>query len=159
VGSAARRVLLETAAWLLVVTGIAGLVLPGPGLLMMFGGLTMLARHYAWAERWLEPVQQRALQGAAYGVETWPRVVTATVLALAIIGCGVLWTWSPPAPSWWPVHEIWWLPGGVPVAITQIASGVIALGLIVYSYRRFHGQRDTSSHSSSEAAAVEGAAA
>ncbi len=158
-GSVARRVLLETAGWLLVVTGIAALVLPGPGLLMMFGGLTVLARHYAWAERWLHPVKQRALQGAAQGVETWPRIVTATVLALGVIGSGALWMWRPPAPAWWPVHDMWWLPGGVAVALTQIASGVIALGLIVYSYLRFRGPRNSVDHFRSEGPLVEDAPA
>ena len=32
-GSAARRIVLETIGWILVVVGVAALVLPGPGLL------------------------------------------------------------------------------------------------------------------------------
>lgn len=126
-GPGTRRVLRETATWLLVVLGIAALVLPGPGLLMMCGGLTMLARHHAWAERRLGPVRRRALQGAAHSVATWPRIVLSASLALAIIGCGILWTWSPHAPSWWLVPEVWWLPGGLAVAVTQIAAGMIGL--------------------------------
>lgn len=125
-GSVAGWVLTETAAWLLVVTGTAALVLPGPGLLMMFAGLSMLARHYAWAERWLDPVRRRALQGVAHSVATWPRIALAAALAFGLIGCGVLWTWSPPAAPWWPVSQVWWLPGGVAVAVTQVTSGVRA---------------------------------
>jgi hypothetical protein len=132
-----RRVLLEALGWILVVGGIAGLILPGPGLLMIFAGLVILSQEYEWAERRLEPVKVRALRGAAEGVETWLRVALSSALALGLVACGVLWIWSPPAPSWWPWADSWWLPGGVPTGITQVASGLIALGLLVYSYRRF----------------------
>jgi len=132
-----RRVLLEALGWILVVGGIAGLILPGPGLLMIFAGLVILSQEYEWAERRLEPVKVRALRGAAEGVETWLRVALSSALALGLVACGVLWIWSPPAPSWWPWADSWWLPGGAPTGITQVASGLIALGLLVYSYRRF----------------------
>ena len=46
---------------------------------------------------------------------------------------------KPPAPDWWPLSDFWWLPGGLGTGITQIVSAFIAVALIVYSYRRFHG--------------------
>jgi uncharacterized protein (TIGR02611 family) len=137
--AAARRLAIEVAGWLLVLGGIAALVLPGPGLLMLFGGLAILSQQYEWAERRLEPIKYRALKGAAESVETWPRMVMSTTGALVLVACGILWIWSPPAPDWWPISDSWWLPGGVATAITQIGSGLIAGALIVYSYRRFHG--------------------
>jgi hypothetical protein len=136
---AARRLLLEVVGWLLLVAGIAALILPGPGLLLMFAGLAVLSQQYEWAERWVEPVRLRALRGAAESVETWPRIVASTVFSLVLIGCGVLWIVKPDVPSWWPVADGWWLPGGLWTGITQIVSGLLALALIVYSYRRFHG--------------------
>ena len=139
---AAKRVLLEVVGWLLLVAGIAALVLPGPGLLLMFAGLAVLSQQYEWAERWVEPVRLRALKGAAESVETWPRIIASTVFSLGLIGCGVLWIVSPEAPSWWPFDADWWLPGGVWTGVTQIVSGLLALALIVYSYRRFHGKPD-----------------
>jgi putative transmembrane protein PGPGW len=135
--AAARRILLESLGWLLVVAGIAALVLPGPGLLMLFAGLLILSQEYEWAERRLEPVKRKALRGAAEGVETWVRIALSAALGAALIACGVLWIVGPPAPSWWPLAERWWLPGGAATGITQLLSGLIALGLIVYSYRRF----------------------
>lgn len=135
----ARRVVLETAGWLLLVVGIAALILPGPGLLGVFAGLALLSQQYDWAERRTEPVKRKALLAAAGGVETWPRIVASVVGVVVLIGCGVLWIMKPPPPSWWPISDFWWLPGGLGTGITQIVSAGIAVALIVYSYRRFHG--------------------
>src|SRR6478735_2741167 len=133
-----RRIVLEVVGWMLVVAGIAALVLPGPGLLMLAGGLVVLSQEYEWAERRLEPIKVRALRGAAEGVENWLRIAMSMALALGLIACGVLWIWGPEEPpSWWPLSDVLWLPGGAATGVTQIASGLIALGLIVYSYRRF----------------------
>jgi hypothetical protein len=139
---AAKRVLLEVAGWLLLLAGIAALVLPGPGLLLMFAGLAVLSQQYEWAERWVEPIRLRALKGAAESVETWPRIIASTLFSIVLVGCGVLWIVKPEAPSWWPIDDDWWLPGGVWTGVTQIVSGLLALVLIVYSYRRFYGKPD-----------------
>ncbi|HXH78371.1 PGPGW domain-containing protein [Nocardioides sp.] len=136
---AAKRVVLETLGWVLLLAGVAAIFLPGPGLLGIFAGLALLSQQYDWAERRVEPVRLKALQGAAESVETWPRIVLSLMGVISLLGFGVLWMLSPPAPGWWPFAESWWLPGGIWTAITQIASAVIALALIIYSYRRFHG--------------------
>ncbi len=140
--STAKRVVLEGAGWLLLVVGIAALVLPGPGLLGVFAGLALLSQQYDWAERRTEPVKRKALQAAAEGVETWPRIIVSLIGVAVLVACGVVWIMGPPAPSWWPVSDFWWLPGGIGTGITQLVSAVIAVALIVYSYRRFHGNPD-----------------
>ena len=133
-----RRIVLEVVGWTLVVAGIAALVLPGPGLLMLAAGLVVLSQEYEWAERRLEPIKVRALRGAAEGVENWIRITMSVTLAVGLIACGVLWIWGPETPpSWWSLPDQLWLPGGAATGVTQIASGLIALALIVYSYRRF----------------------
>ena len=137
---AAKRVLLEVLGWVLLLAGIAALVLPGPGLLLIFAGLAVLSQQYEWAERWVEPVRLRALKGAAEGVETWPRIAASTAFSLLLAGCGVLWIIKPDVPGWWPFDDGWWLPGGVWTGVTQVVSGILAQVLIVYSYRRFHGK-------------------
>ncbi|UUZ59610.1 PGPGW domain-containing protein [Nocardioides sp. B-3] len=131
--------MLETLGWVLPVAGVAAIFLPGPGLLGIFAGLALLSQQYDWAERRVEPVRLRALRGAAEGVETRPRIIASVLGALIPAACGVLWILSPPAPSRWSLPEVLWLPGGMWTGITQIASGAIAIALIVYSYRRFHG--------------------
>ena len=137
---AAKRVTLEVLGWTLVLAGIAALVLPGPGLLLLFGGLAVLSQQYDWAEKRVAPIERRALKGAAESVETWPRIVLSSLFALALVACGVLWIAQPGEPSWWPVDDRWWLPGGLWTGVTQIGSGLLALVLIAYSYRRFHGK-------------------
>lgn len=139
---AAKRVVLETLGWVLLLLGVAAIFLPGPGLLGIFAGLALLSQQYDWAERRVEPVRLRALRSAADGVETWPKIVASCVGVLVLAGCGVLWIMKPPAPGWWPLSDAWWLPGGLWTGVTQIGSAVIALALIVYSYRRFHGDPD-----------------
>ncbi len=138
----AKRVALETLGWLLVVGGIAALVLPGPGLLALFAGLAVLSQQYDWAERRLEPVKARAFQAAADGVRTWPRIIGSVIGALFVMATGVLWFLQPPAPQWWPVRDSWWLFGGVWAGVTLVLSGIIALALIVYSYRNFRDLSD-----------------
>lgn len=137
---AAKRIVLEILGWVLLLLGLAAIFLPGPGLLGIFAGLALLSQQYDWAERRVEPVRVRALIGAAEGVETWPRVIASCLGAVALAAFGVLWILKPPAPDWWPFAESWWLPGGVWTGVTQVVSAGIAIALIVYSYRRFHGR-------------------
>lgn len=132
--------MLETLGWVLLVLGVAAIFLPGPGLLGIFAGLALLSQQYDWAERRVEPVRLRALLGAAEGVETWPRIIASCLGAVVLAACGVLWIMKPPSPGWWPLSDTWWLPGGIWTGVTQIGSAVIALALIAYSYRRFHGK-------------------
>ncbi|MDR7253904.1 hypothetical protein J2X46_002894 [Nocardioides sp. BE266] len=139
---AAKRIVLETLGWVLLLLGIAAIFLPGPGLLGIFAGLALLSQQYDWAERRVEPVRLRALKGAAEGVETWPRIIASCLGVVALTACGVLWIMKPDAPGWWPLSDAWWLPGGIWTGVTQIGSAVIALALIIYSYRRFHGDPD-----------------
>lgn len=153
---AAKRVLLEVTGWLLVLAGLAAIILPGPGLLLLAAGLFVLSQQYEWAEKRVDPILDRALIGAATGVESLWKVVLSVLFALGLVACGVLWIQSPPAPGWWPLAESWWLPGGTATGITQIASGIVALGLIVWSYRRYHGEPERVAELKERAAARAG---
>jgi len=136
-GAAARRIVLEVVGWTLVVVGIAALVLPGPGLLMLFAGLVVLSQQYEWAERRLDPVERAAKRAAAEGVENWFRITMSALGALCIVGFGVVWLLDPDVPGWWPVRDSLWLPGAPAAGISLVLSGFIALGLLVYSYVHF----------------------
>ncbi len=135
-----RDLALEVLGWILVLLGIAGMILPGPGLLPLFAGLTLLSQRYEWARRRVEPVKDAALRTAAQGVQTWPRILGSLAGVVWLVGLGVVWGLQPPAPDWWPLRESLWLVGGWATGGTLIFSGLLALATIVYSFRRFRGR-------------------
>ena len=140
----AKRLFFEAAGWVMLLGGLAAIPLPGPGLLITFAGLVLLSRQYAWAERRVGWVRSRALDGAAQSVATWPRLAVSIGVAVLLLAAGVAWIVSPPAPGWWPLVQTWWLPGGAVVGASQLASAVIALFLLGYSYGRFRARPETS---------------
>lgn len=140
----ARRVAIEVVGWTLVVAGIGALVLPGPGLLGLFAGLLVLSQQYEWAERRLQPVKTAAYKSAAQSVQTWPRILASVTGSAMLAAFGVVWIVGPDAPGWWPVRDSWWLIGGLGTGITLIISSLIALGIIIYSYRTFRDLEDPS---------------
>lgn len=137
--AALKRVALEGLGWFLVVAGLAALFLPGPGLLMLLGGLMVLSQQYEWAERRVRPVERAAMRAASEGVQSGFRIVVSLLGVAFLWGSGVVWLLGPPAPDWWSLPESWWLPGGLATAVTLVASGFVALALIVYSVKRFRG--------------------
>lgn len=132
-----KRIVLEFVGWTLVVLGIAALVLPGPGLLMLFAGMAILSQQYTWAEKRLRPVERVAKEAARQGVATIPRIAFSCGAIAFMIGVGITWGIRPPAPGWWPFTESWWLPGGWGFATSLIVSALIALGLLIYSIVKF----------------------
>lgn len=141
--SRAQRLGLELLGWVLVAAGLAAIVLPGPGLLLLALGLWVHSQSYEWADRMLDPVKRQAYKSAADSVETWPRIVLSSLGALGISGAGVVWGVRPDAPSWWPVDEKWWLVGGWGTGVVLIASGIVALAMILWSYRHFRLRGET----------------
>lgn len=132
----ARRIVLETVGWILVLAGIAALVLPGPGLLLIVCGLAILAEQYPWAERRLHPLRDRAIQAAADGVRTVPRILMSLLSIAVMTTIGIIWGIKPDPPRWWPIDERWWLLGGWTTGATIIFSALVALGLLGYSWRK-----------------------
>jgi hypothetical protein len=82
-------------------------------------------------------VKKAALRGAADSVKTWPRILMSVAGVLCLIVLGIYWGIRPPAPSWWPLDDKWWLVGGWGTGATLIGSGIIAGVMVVYSYIHF----------------------
>jgi len=55
----ARRIAIIVGGFTVLVVGIAMLVLPGPGLIVIPVGLGILGLEFAWARRWLHKVKER----------------------------------------------------------------------------------------------------
>jgi uncharacterized protein (TIGR02611 family) len=132
----ARKLGTQVVGWVLVAAGIAALVLPGPGLLMLFLGVLILSSQYSWAERHVETVKRRAFDAAEQGVRTWPRIVLSALSACALIAVGVWVSTDPRIPTFGPVGPQ--LPfAGLGTGVTLAVSGLVALVLVGYSVRRF----------------------
>jgi hypothetical protein len=131
-----RKTTITIIGWLLVVAGAAALVLPGPGLLLLLAGLVVLSQEYEWAERRVEPVKQKAFDVAQTGVASYPRIILSGLGALALIAAGVVWWMNPEIPEIGPIGPH--LPfAGWATGSTLILSGLIALGLLIYSVKRW----------------------
>jgi uncharacterized protein (TIGR02611 family) len=135
-----RKTWVTVLGWVLTVAGIGLLALPGPGLLTLVAGLAILSQEYEWAERRLHPVKEKAFEAAAAGVETWPRILTSALGALVLIAVGVVWWVNPEVPEFWFVGPR--LPfAGWGSGLSIVLSGLVAIGLLLYSIRRFRQAR------------------
>jgi hypothetical protein len=58
-GRNGRRIAITVAGFLVILIGLVLIPLPGPGWLIVFAGLAILAREYVWAERLLREAKRR----------------------------------------------------------------------------------------------------
>lgn len=125
-GGAWRRIFLTIAGGAICLAGIALLVLPGPGLLVMLSGLVLLAAEHPWARRLLAPLRRRALRAAEHNASSPARLTGSVVAGMAPIAAGITWLLVPTLPF-----------AGAATGTTLILSGVAPLALLAYTHRRF----------------------
>ena len=65
IGRNSKRAGITLAGFVLVIGGIILLPLPGPGWLVIFAGLAVLATEYVWAERALDNAKRKAKAAAS----------------------------------------------------------------------------------------------
>jgi Putative transmembrane protein (PGPGW) len=134
-----KKTLTFVAGWILVLAGLAALVLPGPGLLLLLCGLILLATEYTWAQKWVDPVERRAVALAHANVQSPHAIALSAVGACALLAVGIFWGMNPTIPEFWIFGPR--LPfGGWGVGTTVTFSGVLAIGLLVYSVKRYRGK-------------------
>jgi uncharacterized protein (TIGR02611 family) len=93
---------------LIVAAGIVAIPLPGPGWLIVLGGLFVLATEFSWAERLLEFTRQHVTRWTDWvaAQSLWLRVVLGVVTAAFVYGVLVVTLHVAGVPGWAPG----WLP-------------------------------------------------
>lgn len=129
-GRHARRGVMLIIGGAVLLTGVALLVLPGPGLLLVLAGLLILAREFPGLDRYVEPVRERAIQAAEESVTSWWRLTGSILTGLALFGAGAAWGLVEELP-----FSGWSTGSGL------ILSGFILFGLLYWSYRRVSARR------------------
>lgn len=84
-----RRVAVGALGGILTVTGIALLVLPGPGFVLVAAGLAVLATQFVWAERPLAYAKDKARVGMNEVAHSTLRAGMAVVAAVGLLAVGV----------------------------------------------------------------------
>ena len=120
-----KRVILTVIGAALFLVGVALLVLPGPGLLLVLAGLLILASVFPALERYVEPVRRQAMRTADESVSSPWRIAGTIAFGLFMIAAGVVWGVVDALPL-----------SGWSTGTSLILSGLIILGLLVWSYRR-----------------------
>jgi Putative transmembrane protein (PGPGW) len=120
--STAKRVTVLIAGGALVLVGIVLLVLPGPGLLLVLGGLLVLSSEFPAVDRYIDPIQHRAMKAAEDSVSSPLRLTFSVLCGVGLIVAGVVWGLVKTLPL-----------GGWPTGSSLILSGLVLLGLLVFS--------------------------
>lgn len=115
-----------------LLVGIALLVLPGPGLLLVLAGLLILASEFPTLERFIDPVRDRAEKAAEDSVSSPLRIAGSVLCGLGLIAAGIIWG----------LRVFPWLPvAGWSTGSSLILSGIVLLVLLGWSYRKVSARR------------------
>ncbi|EYR63589.1 transmembrane protein (PGPGW) [Actinotalea ferrariae CF5-4] len=115
-------VLVGVAGGALLLTGIALLVLPGPGFVLVAAGLAILATRFAWAERPLAYAKHKARQGVAEVRRSRLRAGASVGFALALVAIGLAQVLGADLPFM-----------NLASAILMIGSGLVLVGTVVHA--------------------------
>ncbi|WP_333782222.1 PGPGW domain-containing protein [Streptomyces sp. AD681] len=125
-----RRTALGTLGALLLLIGVALLVLPGPGLLLVFAGVVLLARAVPALDRFVAPVRVRAMRAAEESVSSRWRIAGSVLVGLFLLAAGVAWGLVPELPY-----------SGWATGASLLISGLVLFALLVWSHRRVQAAR------------------
>ncbi|WP_399897617.1 PGPGW domain-containing protein [Streptomyces sp. BBFR51] len=128
-----RRTLLGVLGGILVVIGVALLVLPGPGLLLVFAGVVLLSRAVPALDRFVAPVRTRAMRAAEESVSSRWRIAGSVLVGVFLVTAGVVWGLVPQVPY-----------SGWATGASLIISGMVLFALLAWSHRRVRAARASS---------------
>jgi hypothetical protein len=114
----------------LLLIGVALLVLPGPGFLLIAGALALLSTQFAWARKPLDFAKDKAEAGIEEVAGSRLRTVFAVCCGLVLVAIGIVDLAGVDIP--W-VNRV--------SAILLILSGLFLVGTLVYALRRARQER------------------
>lgn len=131
-GKQVKRVTIALVGAVVLLVGIALLVLPGPGLLLILAGLVILASEFPALERHVDPVRERAMKAAEDSVSSPLRIAGSVLAGLGLIAVGVVaglrvFPWLP-FPGWGTGSSL-------------ILSAIVLFALLGWSYRKVSARR------------------
>ncbi|MFE9285250.1 PGPGW domain-containing protein [Streptomyces olivaceus] len=129
-----RRTALGVLGALVLVVGVALLVLPGPGLLLVLAGVVLLARAVPALDRFVAPVRVRAMRAAEESVSSGWRIAGSVLVGVFLVAAGVVWGLVPGLPY-----------SGWATGASLIVSGLVLFTLLVWSRRRVQAAREDES--------------
>jgi uncharacterized protein (TIGR02611 family) len=108
----AYRVAVGLLGGLIVALGLAAIPLPGPGWLIVFAGLFVLASEFTWAERVLEYAKERVGRWSDWvaAQPVWIRLLLGLATAAFVYGVLVLTLRFVGVPTWVPDWVPLWHP-------------------------------------------------
>lgn len=110
---------------LLTLAGIALLVLPGPGFVLVAAGLAVLSTRFSWAKKPLDYAKDKAQEGVEEVAKSPWRAAAAVLAALVLIALGVLALIGVDLPF---MNAI--------TAVVLILSGLFLIGTVVFARRQ-----------------------
>ena len=90
---------------LLLAAGLAMMVLPGPGILVIVAGLAVLATEYVWARSLLDKAKTQAEKAQETAVASPWRTAATVLFAVGMLALGIVVVATPDVdlPFWSPV--------------------------------------------------------
>jgi hypothetical protein len=136
----------EVLGWVLIALGAVLWPLPGPGTIVVVAGVTLLARHYVWAQKLLDPLERKAVEAAKFGVATWPRIFISALGVVWLVALGIIWWVKPEIPEF-DILGVGFGPqlpaAGWGTALGLWSSAVAALALLIFSIVKWREPRTT----------------
>jgi len=137
-----RRFAVTIAGVLLLAVGVAMMILPGPGILLIVAGLAVLATEYVWARTLLVRAKKQAQKVQEAAVASKGRTAGSMVFALGLAGLG-LWMLLAEDVAW-PVFDDLIAKVWSPVTGSiLIVTGLILLTTTVLTLRLAKGHQTT----------------
>ena len=129
-----KRIVVTIVGVALLGVGIALMVLPGPGILVIVAGLAVLATEYTWAQRLLKKAKIKAEQAQHAAVSSPVRTAGTFVFAAILVGLGVAMVVIDDLA--WPVADdliakVW----GPVTGYVFVVTGLLLAGTTYYTLR------------------------